>query len=220
MPGPAYDPIADWYEREFLAGQATGDPLGVGAALDRLLGPGRGRCLELGCGTGARAAQVRALGWTPLGVDLSTGMLRYARDRLPAVRADAARLPIRDRCVDAVITVMAHTDMPDYPAVLGEAARVLRDGGALVHVGVHPAFCGGFADRSDPAAVVIRPGYLDGHWTTASWTRAGLRDKVGATHLPLPELLHAFLDAGLALDRFAEGGEPVPVMFAVRALKR
>jgi hypothetical protein len=34
----------------------------------------------------------------------------------------------------------------------------------------------------------------------------GVRDKVGATHLTLPELLRAFLDAGLVLDRFTEGG--------------
>ena len=215
-----YDAIADWYEQDFLATQADGDPIGIHTVLATLLGPGEGRCLELGCGTGARAAEVRALGWAPLGVDLSAGMLRYARGRLPAVRADAVRLPFRDGAVDAVITVMAHTDMPDYPLVLRDAARVLRGGGSFVHVGVHPAFCGGFADRGDPAAVVIRPGYLDGHWTTASWTTAGVRDKVGAIHLPLPALLHAFLDAGLALDRFAEGGGPVPVTLGVRAVKR
>ncbi|HEY7271675.1 MAG TPA: class I SAM-dependent methyltransferase [Actinoplanes sp.] len=220
MTRAAYDAIADWYEREFLVTQADGDPIGISEALVALLGPGRGRCLELGCGTGTRAAELRTLGWTPLGVDLSEGMLRYARGRLPAARADAARLPVRDGSMDAVITVMAHTDMPDYPAVLREAVRVLRDGGFLVHIGVHPAFCGGFADRSDPAAVIIRPGYLDGHWTTASWTSQGVRDKVGATHLPLPALLHAFLDAGLVLDRFTEGGGPVPVMFGVRAGKR
>jgi hypothetical protein len=60
---------------------------------------------------------------------------------------------------------------------------------------VHPCFCGGFADRTDPATVVIRPGYLDGHWTKASWTATGVRDKVGATRLPLPGLVHALLDA-------------------------
>jgi len=70
--------------------------------------------------------------------------------------------------------------------VLAEAARVLAPGGTFVHIGVHPCFRGGFADRSDPAAVVIRPGYLDGHWTKASWTTRGVRDKVGAATCPCP----------------------------------
>jgi hypothetical protein len=76
----------------------------------------------------------------------------------------------------------------------------IQPGGVFVHVGVHPCFCGGFADRSDPIAVVIRPGYLDGRWTKASWTDQGVRgDKVGATHFPLPELMHVFPDASLIL---------------------
>jgi SAM-dependent methyltransferase len=229
-PTAAYDEIADWYEQEFLGNQpATGksaggstdaDPLGIGRALRHLLGRGSGTCLEIGCGTGVHAVRVRELGWSPVGVDVSAGMLRHARGRLALARADAQQLPIRDGAVPAAIAVMVHTDMPGYPAVLGEAARVLRPGGILVHVGVHPCFCGGFADRSDRDAVVIRPGYLDGHWTTASWSDQGVRAKVGATHRPLPELLHSFLDAGLTLERFAEGGAPTPAVLAVRARKR
>ena len=222
-PAAAYDEIADWYEAEFLSGQRAakrdGNPLGLGRIVRDLLGGGRGRCLEIGCGTGVHAAAVRDLGWTPVGADLSAGMLRYARDRLTVVRADAERLPVRDGCLPAVIAVMVHTDMPRYPEVLREAARVLRPGGVYVHVGVHPCFCGGFADRTDPAAVVIRPGYLDGHWTKASWTAEGLRDKVGATHRPLPDLMSAFLDAGLAPERFAEDGAPTPAVLALRARK-
>ena len=220
-----YDEIADWYEEEFLGrrsgepGASDTDPIGVDRILGDLLGHGSGTCLEIGCGTGVVAAKVRELGWDPLGVDLSAGMLRHARGRLPIARADAARLPIRTASIGAVIAVMAHTDMDGYPAVLAEVARVLQPAGVFVHVGVHPCFCGGFADRSNPAAVVIQPGYLNGHWTTASWTDQGLRDKVGAIHLPLPELLHALLDAGLTLERFAEGGQPTPVVLAVRAHK-
>lgn len=223
-PTAAYDEIADWYEREFLVGRRAGgrpdaDPLGVDRALRDLLGPGGGTCLEIGCGTGVHAGTVRELGWTPVGVDLSAGMLRHARGRLATARADAERLPVRNGAVPAAVAVMVHTDMPAYPAVLAEAARVLRPGGVLVHVGVHPCFCGGFADRQDPDAVVIAPGYLDGHWTRASWTDQGVRARVGATHRPLPELLHAFLDAGLTLERFAEGGAPTPAVLAVRARK-
>lgn len=112
---------------------------------------------------------------------------------------------------------MVHTDTAAYPDVLREVARVLRPGGVLVHVGVHPCFCGGFADRGAPEAVVIRPGYLAPHSTTESWTDQGIRDKVGAAHWPLAGLLNAFVDAGLRPERFAEGGEPTPVVLAVRA---
>jgi SAM-dependent methyltransferase len=224
-PAAAYDDIADWYEEEFLGGQRTrarirdGNPLDLGHVLRDLLGQGSGACLEVGCGTGVHAAQVGDLGWTPIGVDLSAGMLRYARGRLPTAQADAEWLPVRDDCLQAAVAMMAHTDMPGYPAVLREVARVLCPGGMFVHVGIHPCFCGGFADRSDLGAVVIRPGYLNGHWTKASWTDQGVRAKVGATHRPLPELMHAFLDAGLRLERFAEGGEPTPVVLAVMARK-
>jgi SAM-dependent methyltransferase len=220
----AYDEIADWYEREFLGAQhaaaTDGNPMSLGRLLHDLLGEGEGVCLEIGCGTGVHAAQVRELGWTPVGVDLSGGMLRYARGRLAVARADAERLPLRDGSLPAAVAVMVHTDMPGYPAVLREAARVLRPGGVFVHIGVHPCFCGGFADRADPEAVVIRPGYVDGHWTKQSWTDQGVRAKVGATHRPLPELLNAFLDAGLHLERFAESGAPTPIVLAVKARKQ
>ncbi|GAA3762171.1 hypothetical protein GCM10022225_54870 [Plantactinospora mayteni] len=216
--GAAYDEIADWYEAEFLPQRAVADDeLEIGRTLRLLLGPGDGPCLELGCGTGAYADSIRSLGRTPIGVDLSAGMLRYARRRLPIVRGDATRLPVRDGALPAVVAVMVHTDMPGYPEVLREAARVLAPGGTFVHVGVHPCFCGGFADRADRNAVLIRPGYRDSNWTKESWTDRGIRDKVGATHRPLAELLHMFLDAGLAFERFAEGGAPTPIVFAVRA---
>jgi SAM-dependent methyltransferase len=224
-PVAAYDEIADWYEQEFLGAQAPGSetsdgcPLHLDGLLRDLLGEGDGICLEIGCGTGVHAAQVRELGWTPLGIDLSAGMLRHASGRLPIAQADAERLPIRQDALPAVVAVMVHTDIPGYPAVLRDVARVLRPGGVFVHVGVHPCFCGGFADRSDLNAVVIRPGYLDGHWTKASWTDKGVRAKVGATHRPLPELMNAFLDAGLAFERFAESSQPAPVVLALSARK-
>lgn len=215
-----YDEIADWYEQEFMTSSADGsDPIGISATLTRLLGSGSGRCLEIGCGTGANASGLRALGWSPLGLDISPGMLRHAKERLPVVVADAVQLPLADGTLGSAVAVMVHTDMPRYPDVVGEVARVLRPGGVFVHVGVHPCFCGGFADRTDPDAVVVRPGYLDGGWTTESWTDQGVRDKVGAVHFPLPNLMAAFVDAGLQVEHLMEGGAPTPVVLGLRARK-
>jgi SAM-dependent methyltransferase len=213
-----YDRLADWYEDTFLPGQPE-HLLEFDRVVPEILGPGSGACLEIGCGTGAHSARIRRLGWTPVGVDLSAGMLRRGKGRLPAARADASRLPVADGAVPAVASIMVHTDMPGYPAVLREAARVLRPGGVLAHVGVHPCFCGGFADASDRPNVLIKPGYVDGHWTTDSYTDQGIRDKVGASHWPLAELLQMVLDAGLQLERFVEGGRPVPLVLAMRARK-
>jgi ubiquinone/menaquinone biosynthesis C-methylase UbiE len=219
MVNAAYDDIADWYEHEFLA--VAGDPIGVDRSLRELLGDGGAGqpCLEIGCGTGIHAATVRELGWYPVGIDISPGMLRHAGPRLPVALANAEQLPIRDASLPAVITMMAHTDLPNYPAVLREAPRVLRPGGVFVHVGVHPCFCGGFADRADLEAIVIRPGNLDSYWTKKSWTDQGVRQKVGATHRPLPDLMHGFLDAGLGFERFIEGGAPTPIVLGIRARK-
>jgi SAM-dependent methyltransferase len=220
----AYDKIADWYEDEFLGGRSedglpTSDPIGVDASLCALLGQGVGASLEIGCGTGTHAARVRSLGWVPVGVDLSAGMLEHARTRLPIARANGEELPFGDASFPSVVTVMVHTDVSDYSAVIREARRVLVPGGCFVHIGVHPCFCGGFADRTEPEAIVIRPGYVDGHWTKQSWTDKGLRDKVGAAHVPLPTLLRSFIDAGFVLDRFREGGQPTPTVLAIKAFK-
>jgi ubiquinone/menaquinone biosynthesis C-methylase UbiE len=78
--------------------------------LRTLLGKGEGgTCLEIGCGTGVHAATIRELGWRPAGIDISAGMLRYARGRLAIVRADSERLPFRDGSLPAVISVMTYT---------------------------------------------------------------------------------------------------------------
>jgi SAM-dependent methyltransferase len=218
-----YDAIADWYENEFLSdrsddGLPMSDPIGVDGSLVELLGRGAGVSLEIGCGTGAHAARIRRLGWSPVGIDVSGGMLRHAGLRLPIARAEGQRLPFGDASFASVLAIMMHTDVSDYRAVLREARRVLVPGGRFVHIGVHPCFCGGFADRTDPEAIVVRPGYLDGHWTKASWTDRGLRDKVGATHMPLSHLLRSFVEAGFVLDSFTEGGEPLPTVLAVGAI--
>jgi SAM-dependent methyltransferase len=151
---------------------------------------------------------LKQLGWRPVGVDISAGQLRHARTEMPVVQGDATALPFRDAVTAAAVCVLAHTDVPDYAKVVREASRVLLPGGVFVHVGVHPSFVGAFADRSDPAEVRVDPSYHRRDRRFDSFTPHGVRAKVGAWHIPLPDLLHTALDAGLTLTRVVEGGPP------------
>jgi len=88
----AYDAHADWYEQFVRDSWTYMDR--VRGLLGDLLGPGKGRCLDVCCG-GVHAATIAGLGWTPVGVDLSLGQLRHTRGRLPAAAGDASRVPVR-----------------------------------------------------------------------------------------------------------------------------
>ncbi len=199
-----YDEVADWYDREFAGGE-----LGKTArqTVLRLLGPGPGRVLDVGCGGGLTLLALAEAGWSPAGVDLSEEQLRLARERGCEVQpADAAALPFADGAFDAVVSEFTHTDVDDCGTLLHEAARVLRRGGQLVYVGVHPCFVGPHAFVHDLAVPELHPGYRDTARRTEApgiWTE-GLRAKVGARHLPLGLFLHSFLGAGLVLEHFEE----------------
>lgn len=128
----AYDEIADWYEHEFLGATDTGhaDPLGLGDLITELLGEGTGTCLEIGCGTGVHAARVRALGRTPVGVDLSAGMLSHARAR-PSRRSLDDRLldgpgPARQGRGDAPAAARTAPRVPGRGSDAGTVRRVRR----------------------------------------------------------------------------------------------
>ncbi|MFI7488162.1 methyltransferase domain-containing protein [Micromonospora echinaurantiaca] len=215
----AYDAYADWYE-DYVTDTSADYMSRVRQRLGELLGTGPGRLLDVCCGTGVHAAELRRLGWDPVGVDLSTGQLRHARGRLPVAVADAAALPVADAAVPAAVCVLAHTDVPDYAAVVAEVARVLSPGGRFVHLGVHPCFVGAFADRSDPARILIDGGYAERERSFWAWAPHGVRARVGAWHVPLADLLNAVTEAGLAVTRVVESGSgPVPDVFGLAAVK-
>ena len=88
----------------------------------------------MACGTGDLAALAAAAGARVVGVDFAPAMLARARGRGAAlVRGDAARAAAaRSACADAVTCGFALRNVVADPAVLAEAARVLRPGGRLV----------------------------------------------------------------------------------------
>lgn len=208
-PVARYDAYVDWFEEYRPA--LSEDEVDV---LRRFLGNGRGRCLDIGCGTGPAIPELTRLGWTVTGVDISDAMLASARERAPEVelvQASAEALPFDDACFDAAISIWTHTDVDDFAAILREAARVLRPGAAFVYVGAHPCFVGPHSRFVVAEGV---PGLHPGYRSTGRYDDGpalgpdGLRSRVGATHLPLDLFLQAFLDVGFRIVRFEELGLP------------
>ena len=211
MTSPArYDDLADWYDREVGGLAVTTTALDT---LGRLVGTGQGTCLDLGCGTGIAISVVLERGWRVVGVDLSGDQLRVARQRAGTsgarlVVADATALPFTDGAFDAVVSLLTHTDFDHPEAAFAEAARVLRRGGRLSYVGVHPCFVSPFVERRPTGPHLLHPGYRRRGWHHAGpGFGQGIRPRVGVHHLPLADLVGVALGTGLTLTRLEEPGE-------------
>lgn len=96
----------------------------------RLPGP-PGCVLDLGCGTGEVLRRFRA-DFAPqriVGLDLFAGHLRRAPP--PVVLGDGFAAPFRDATFDLVLVRHLLQALPDPPALLREARRLLRPGGRV-----------------------------------------------------------------------------------------
>lgn len=91
------------------------------------------RLLEIGCGEGANLHHLAPAGAIRFGLDFSPARAAFAHRATAAhtVTADAGRLPFAGGSFDAVLIRDLLHHVPDDPAVLAEACRVLRPGGRL-----------------------------------------------------------------------------------------
>lgn len=92
--------------------------------------------LDLCCGHGIVARGLVALGAKVIGCDFSPAMLRIARSSVLGaqfVEGDATALPFEDASFDAVTIGFGMPHVPDPPAVMAEARRVLKPGGRLAY---------------------------------------------------------------------------------------
>ena len=219
MSSVRYDGVAEWYEgfRPALKPEELD-------ALQRLLGRGSGRCLDVGCGTGLATAALVELGWSAVGVDLSEDMLEVARGRgLEVIQGSADALPLGDGTFDAAVSVWTHTDVEDFSAVIGEIARVLRPEAPVVYIGAHPCFVGPHSLFVGAEGVPeLHRGYRPSRRYDSSAPGVanpdGLRARVDSAHLPLDVFLNAFLDAGFRVERLQElGDQDYPHVVALRA---
>ena len=94
-----------------------------------------GCLLDVGCAGGELAALIATRGWRVQGAEAEATLVEAARARGVQTRVvdlDRAPLPWPDGAFDAVVAAEIIEHVIDTDHLLGEIARVLRPGGALV----------------------------------------------------------------------------------------
>jgi ubiquinone/menaquinone biosynthesis C-methylase UbiE len=167
--GHAYHRLVDQLELEILA------PLVRGR-----------RVLDVATGTGLTLMGLAELAQRAVGVDLSRGMLRRARQRaLLVAQGDASALPLPDASFDVACCFKAFPHLPEPERTLRELGRVVRQGGHVVVELYNPTSLRGLLRRRGPRRSVSDT-YHEGHVHTRYDTVADLT---------------AMLPAGLEVDQ-------------------
>lgn len=167
---------------------------------------GRGRCLEVGVGTGLVALPLHEAGIPLAGIDLSAPMLGRllhkagGRPPFPLVRGDATRMPFRDHVFGGAYLRWVLHLIPTWRAALAEIARVVKPGGVvLVSVGGYGSVEGEIRRRfAERTGVSTDPVGLD--WGDTDALDAAMADLGGRMRTLEPmheeheEALGRFLD--------------------------
>jgi SAM-dependent methyltransferase len=172
-----------------------------------------GRTLEVGCGEGRVSRDLAARGHHVTAIDASPTLVRLAHDadqRSSYLQSDAAALPFPNETFDLIVFYNSLMDVDDMEASLCEAARVLRNGGALCACVTHPTTdAGHFASRDPDSPFLIEGTYLgERRWTDLEEERDGLRMHFKGWAYSLQAYFSALQTAGFMVQALVEPKMP------------
>ena len=244
--------VADWYDQ--LVGESGSEyhrEVVLPGTLRLLAAQQQDHVLDLACGQGVLCRLLAAKGIQATGVDAAAELIRSARARAVTTDApthfhvaDASHVPfLPDSGFSAAACVLAIQNMNPLGPVLTEVARLLKPGGKVVLVLMHPCFRGPketqwgwdanatvqyrrvdryLIPRKTP--IVTHPGKDPGKYT---WS----------FHKPIESYVKSLRNAGLLIDAMEEwpshkkstsgprapaeniAREEIPMFMAIRAVK-
>jgi SAM-dependent methyltransferase len=169
---------------------------------------GLGPVLDVGCGEGRFPRDLKARGYSVVGVDASPTLIGYAREADPGGEyhvADAAALPMADGSVQLVTALLSFHDMDDMEGAVAEIGRVLVPGGRLCAAVVHPINSAGRFESSDTdAPFIIRGSYFEERRYADAVERDGLQMTFTGRHRPLQAYFAALEAARFQVERLVD----------------
>ena len=185
--------------------------------------PGR-QTLDIGCGEGRLARDLKELGHRIAGIDSSPSLVAAAREFDPSMDlglADAAALPLDGACADLVVAFMSHQDIDRMPTAIREAARVLESSGRLCLAIVHPInSAGSFEEATADEHFVIKGDYLHAFQYADAVERDGLTMTFNSQHRPLEAYFIALEKAGFLVEALREPSVPEYAIVSGRTGRR
>lgn len=143
--------VAGWYDQLLQdQGSAHHQKVIIPGVLRMLEATAGQRILDIACGQGAVCRAIARKGARVLGVDAADALIQFARDRCEHpeletyICGDARKLPeiqaLGEATFDAAICVLAIQNMTPLSPIWQGCRRLLKTGGHLIVVMVHPCF--------------------------------------------------------------------------------
>jgi ubiquinone/menaquinone biosynthesis C-methylase UbiE len=181
--------------------------------------------LDIGCGEGHNTRKVAEQGAKMSAIDISDVFIKYAKEAeekepigIEYQVASAVELPFDDDTFDFAVATMSFMDIPETDKAIKESWRVLRPGGFLQFSILHPCF---FTPKwewirdENGKQIALKCGdyFSESRGKIAEWifttTPDELRNRISefktpSFYLTLSNWLNLLIDAGFALEYFAE----------------